>query len=178
MGIGLVIGFIDRSQAVTTTKYNTLANSHTTNHSTLNLLKVLSLALTTRFLATDLPQSNRNFKHHYNNSTRTVFNLHINSSWHSLIPSTADSMNSDLRPPQHRKHFQCLAVDVLYCCIFVETCSLSRCLTVGMAQTHVETTSCNTSSIVAYVCCGRCLSMDLPYCCFRICCGLVYRDVA
>jgi hypothetical protein len=97
-----VIGFIDHSQVVITTKYNTLADSHITNHSTLNLLSVLSLVLTIRFLATDLSQSHRNFKYHCNYSTCTVFNSHTKSSWHSLIPflllsSTADSLNAYLR---------------------------------------------------------------------------------
>jgi hypothetical protein len=102
MGFGLVIGFIDHSQVVTTTKYNTLANSHTTNHFTLNILSALSLAFTVRFLLTDLSQSHHNFKYHYNYSTCTVFNSCIKASWHSLIPflfspSTANSLSSDLR---------------------------------------------------------------------------------
>jgi hypothetical protein len=56
-GVRLVIGFIDHSQVVTTTKYNTLVDSHITNHSTLNLLGVLSVVFTVRFLSTDLSQS-------------------------------------------------------------------------------------------------------------------------
>jgi hypothetical protein len=39
----LVIGFIDPVQVVTTNKYNTVADFHTTNHSTVNLLGLLSL---------------------------------------------------------------------------------------------------------------------------------------
>jgi hypothetical protein len=85
-GLYWLIGFIDHSQVVTTTKYTTLADQ-----STLNLLSVLSLVFTIRFLATDLSQS------HCNYSICTVFNTHTKSSWHSLIPSTADSLNSDLR---------------------------------------------------------------------------------
>jgi hypothetical protein len=88
MGFGLVTGFIDHSQVVATTKYNTLADSHTTNHSTLNLLSVLSLVFTIRFLATDLSQSHGDFKYHGNYSTRTVVNTHTKS--------TANSLNSDL----------------------------------------------------------------------------------
>jgi type IV secretory pathway TrbD component len=34
-GFGLVIGFINHLQVVTTTKYNTITDFHTTNHSTL-----------------------------------------------------------------------------------------------------------------------------------------------
>jgi hypothetical protein len=90
----LVIEFIDHSQVVTTTKYNTLADFHTTNHSTLNLLSVLTLVLTIRFLATDLLQSHCNFK--YDCITAHVMS-HTKSSWHSLIPSIADSLNSNLR---------------------------------------------------------------------------------
>jgi hypothetical protein len=87
-GVGWVIRFIDHSQVVTTAKYNTVADSHTTNHSTLNLLSVISLVFTICLLATDLSQANGNFK------------SRMKSSWHSLIPflllpSTADSLNSD-----------------------------------------------------------------------------------
>jgi hypothetical protein len=45
----MVIEFIDHSQVVTTTKYNTPAD-----HSTLKTLSVLSQVFTVRFLATDL----------------------------------------------------------------------------------------------------------------------------
>jgi hypothetical protein len=38
--------FIDHLQVVTTNKYYIPAHSHTTNHSTLNLLSVLSLVVT------------------------------------------------------------------------------------------------------------------------------------
>jgi hypothetical protein len=64
----MVIGFIDHSQVVTTTKYNIL-----TDHSTLKLLSVLSLVVIIRFLATDLSESHCNFKHHCNYSTCKVF---------------------------------------------------------------------------------------------------------
>jgi hypothetical protein len=84
--IGLVIRFIDHSQVVTT-----LADSHTTNHSTLNLLSVLSLVFTVRFLATDLSQC------HCNYSTCAAFSSHTESSPHCLTPLTSDSLNSDLR---------------------------------------------------------------------------------
>jgi hypothetical protein len=87
----MVIGFIDHSQVVTATKY-TLAG-----HSTLNPLSVLSLVFTIRFLATDLSQSHCSFEHHCYCCTSKVFNSHTQSSWLSLIPSTADSLNSDLR---------------------------------------------------------------------------------
>jgi hypothetical protein len=92
MGFVLVIGFIDHSQVASTTKYNTLAD-----HATLNLLSVISAVFTIRFLATDLLQSHRNFKYHCNYSTCTVFNSRTKSSWHNLIPPTADSLNFDLR---------------------------------------------------------------------------------
>jgi hypothetical protein len=53
--------------------YNTLDDSHTTNHSILNLVSVLSLVFTTRFLAKDLSQSHRNLKYCCNYSTCAVF---------------------------------------------------------------------------------------------------------
>jgi hypothetical protein len=167
----LVIGFVDHSQVVTTTKCNTLVDFHTTNDSTLNFFNVLSLVFTTRFLATDLSLSHPNY------SICTAFNSHIKSSRHSLIPLllslfTADSLNSDLRLSlslslfclnswqltiwhissssdwtlhwnysdfqmnsqlllvfrytasgwPHRKRVHCLAMDVLYCSVFVGTC--------------------------------------------------------
>jgi hypothetical protein len=37
--------FIDLIQVVTTTYYNTIADFHTTNHSTLSLLSLLSLVV-------------------------------------------------------------------------------------------------------------------------------------
>jgi hypothetical protein len=48
------MGFIGDLQVVTTSNYNTLADSHTTDHTTMNLLRVLSLVFASRFLATDL----------------------------------------------------------------------------------------------------------------------------
>jgi hypothetical protein len=65
-------------------------------------VSVLSLVFTVRFLATDLSQCQRNFKYHFNYSIYAVLNSNTNSSWCSLIPfflspSTADSLNSDLR---------------------------------------------------------------------------------
>jgi hypothetical protein len=39
--------FIDRSQVVTTNKYNTVNDFHTTKHSTLDLLSLLSLVFVT-----------------------------------------------------------------------------------------------------------------------------------
>jgi hypothetical protein len=80
--------------------------------------------------------------------------------------------------PQLGIHVHCLAMDVLYCCVFVGTCLLSRCLAMDMARTHIENTSINIYSIVPCVYCGRCLAMGLLYCWLRICCGPVYRVVA
>jgi hypothetical protein len=55
--VGINTGFADRSQVVTTIKYNSLTDFHTTNHSTLNLLHLLfPLFFIIRFLATDLSQ--------------------------------------------------------------------------------------------------------------------------
>jgi hypothetical protein len=42
---GLVNRFIDHLQVVSTNKYNTVADFHTTNHSTLSLLSMLSLVV-------------------------------------------------------------------------------------------------------------------------------------
>jgi hypothetical protein len=47
MEFGLASAFTDHLQAVTTNNYNTVADFHTTNHSTLNLLSVLSLVFVT-----------------------------------------------------------------------------------------------------------------------------------
>jgi hypothetical protein len=94
-------GFIDHSEVVTATKYNTLADSHTPDHSTLNLLSVLSLVFITAlnngyssavFSLSDSWQ--RIYQSHY--STCKVFKSHTKSFWLNLILSTADSMNSDL----------------------------------------------------------------------------------
>jgi hypothetical protein len=56
MGVGLVIGFIYGLQVVTTNKYYNLAGFHSTDHTTLKLLRVLPLVFAIRFLATDLSQ--------------------------------------------------------------------------------------------------------------------------
>jgi hypothetical protein len=85
----LVIGFIDHS----TSRNHSRADSRTTNHSTLNLLSVLSLVFIIRFPVTDLLQCDCNFKYLSNYSTCAVFNSQIESSWHSVIPSPAASLN-------------------------------------------------------------------------------------
>jgi hypothetical protein len=55
---GVRIGnWIYRSQVITTTEYNTLADSHTTNHSTLNLFSVLSLVFTVTVTTTHVEYS-------------------------------------------------------------------------------------------------------------------------
>jgi hypothetical protein len=83
----MVIGFIDYSQAVTATEYNTLAEFHTTNHSTLNPVNVLSLVLTFRFLATDLSQSLCNFKYRCNYSTCSL-SVSVSLSLSLMLPPT------------------------------------------------------------------------------------------
>jgi hypothetical protein len=45
-GFGFVNRFIDHLQVVTTNNYNTIADFHTTNYSTLSLLSLLSLVFT------------------------------------------------------------------------------------------------------------------------------------
>jgi hypothetical protein len=66
---------------------------------------VLSLVFTVRFLPAAISQSHGNFNYHFNCNTCKVFDSHTKSSWHSLIsfllsPSTAHSLNSDLRLSQ------------------------------------------------------------------------------
>jgi hypothetical protein len=90
-GFGMVIGFIDHSQVVTRTKYNTLADSHITNHATLNLLSVLSLVFTVRFLATDLSQSHSNFN--TLSLLGTVYHLRLPTPWIPICgPLSSDSV--------------------------------------------------------------------------------------
>jgi hypothetical protein len=45
----------------------------------------------------------------------------------------------------------------------------------GYMWTHIENSSCNTSSVVAWVYCEHCLQMGLLCCWLYICCGLVYQ---
>jgi hypothetical protein len=45
-GVWIVNRFIDNLQIVTTKNYNSIADLHTTNHSTLSLLSLLSLVVT------------------------------------------------------------------------------------------------------------------------------------
>jgi hypothetical protein len=79
---------------------------------------------------------------------------------------------------QHKKYVYCLAMDVLYCYVFLGTCFSSHCLAMSMARAHIENTSCNTFSLVACMYCGCSLAMGLIYCWLRICCGLVYQVIA
>jgi hypothetical protein len=46
MGFGLLIGFTDHLQVITTNNYHTIADIHTTNHSTLSLLSLFPLVFT------------------------------------------------------------------------------------------------------------------------------------
>jgi hypothetical protein len=73
----LVTGFIGNSQVVTTTAYNTLADSYTTKHSTMNLPSVLLLVFTIRFLA-------RIYHSLTATSNITVTTAHVQSSTHTL----------------------------------------------------------------------------------------------
>jgi hypothetical protein len=57
MGFGLVIVLIHHSKVISAPKCNTLTDSHTTNHSAMNLLSDLSLVFTLRFLAADISAS-------------------------------------------------------------------------------------------------------------------------
>jgi hypothetical protein len=77
----------------------------------------------------------------------------------------------------HGKHVHCLTINILYFCMFVGTCLLSRCLPMDMARTDIENTSCNTCSIAACVYCGRCRAIGLLKFWLLICYGLVYRVV-
>jgi hypothetical protein len=45
-GFGLASSLIDNLQVVTTNNYNIIADFHTTNHSTLSLLSLVSLVVT------------------------------------------------------------------------------------------------------------------------------------
>jgi hypothetical protein len=74
--------------SLSTSNYNNFADSHTI----LSFLNVISLVFIIRFLATDLSQSLCSY------STCKFCNSLTNPSWrHSLIPSTADSLNFDLK---------------------------------------------------------------------------------
>jgi hypothetical protein len=53
-GFGLVIGFINHSQVVTTINYNTVPDLHNLQSLHYNLFKLFPLVFTIRFLATDL----------------------------------------------------------------------------------------------------------------------------
>jgi hypothetical protein len=52
MGFGLVIGFTDHLQIVTTSNYNAIANSHTQQFTTAHI-KSSQFVFTSRFLATN-----------------------------------------------------------------------------------------------------------------------------
>jgi hypothetical protein len=181
----LVIGFIDHSQVIITTKYNPLADSHTTNHSTLNLLSDLSLVFTIRFLAMDLSQSHGNFKHRCNYSS------HTKSSWHSLnsfdcrLPEflstalwpawvsgyIASGRTTAQKTRPLPSNGRTLLLRIRWN-VFTESL-----LSNGHDADPHRNTSCNTCSIVACVYCGHCLAMGLLYCWLRTCCGLVTESL-
>jgi hypothetical protein len=54
MGFGLVIGFINHLQVVTTNNYYTIADLHNLQSLHTNLLNLFPLVFTVSFLATDL----------------------------------------------------------------------------------------------------------------------------
>jgi hypothetical protein len=53
-GIGLVIGFINHLQVITTNNYYAVADLHNSQSHHTNLLSLFPLVFTIRFLATDL----------------------------------------------------------------------------------------------------------------------------
>jgi hypothetical protein len=54
MGFGLIIGFINHLQVVTTNNYYTIADLHNLQSPHTNILSLLTLVFTIRSLATDL----------------------------------------------------------------------------------------------------------------------------
>jgi hypothetical protein len=80
-GVSIVIGFIDHVQVVTTNECNTVADFHTANHSTLDLLSLLLLIFVTAL---------------NNGYTFTVFSLSVSWQWISLeLPHTGDILSRD-----------------------------------------------------------------------------------
>jgi hypothetical protein len=76
-GFGLVIGFINRVQLVTTNNYNTVPFLHSSQSLHYNLLSLFSLVFTIRFLATDLNTgiiTDSHFKYHSTKSLLITIN--------------------------------------------------------------------------------------------------------
>jgi hypothetical protein len=88
MGFGLVIGFINHLQVVTTINYNTVPDFHTTDHST--LISLVSLHQSSWIYNTETIKVSLNHTFpislHYN--THKVFKSHIKSSQPDLLYSS------------------------------------------------------------------------------------------
>jgi hypothetical protein len=77
-GFGLVIGFINHSQVVTTNNYNTVPDLHNLQSLHYNLLSLFPLVFTIGFLATDLNTgiiTDSHFKYHCTKSLLITINI-------------------------------------------------------------------------------------------------------
>jgi hypothetical protein len=154
VGFGLVIGFIDRVQVVTKNKFHTLAGFHATDHTTLNLHRVLSLVFAIRFLATYLSQElslqitmksscHFLFRHRGLLSLQNSTQLSNSNSLFSLATNGLSSCSLGSDPMENTVFSSWVLLCYLatncstvhgehssYYCVFLERV-LSRCLAVG-----------------------------------------------
>jgi hypothetical protein len=87
-GFGLVIGFINHSQVVTTINYNAVPNLHNLQSLHYNLLNLFPLLFTIRFLATDLNTriiTDSHFKYHCTKSLLITINTALPLFLHFMV---------------------------------------------------------------------------------------------
>jgi hypothetical protein len=144
-GVWFVNIFTHRLQVVTTINYLTLSGFHTRDHTTLYLLRVLSVVFAIRFLATDLSQE-LSLQITMNSSCHFLFN-HL---WPPTLQNSTQFSNSNSLVP--------LATKILWLCrlgsdLTENTCHVSECVFIGPLPStgygadHMR----NTSTVVRIV---------------------------
>jgi hypothetical protein len=137
--------FIEHSQVVTTTKYNTVADFHTTNHSTLTYsvyFQQSSLSISWQRIYNTLTvdkYSNHTLSLHrptYNSSLTQLFKLTASllASYCSLLQPTADCkrpffslINLRRGPTENMSHVSYPAISLARCCLATSYKHLSYC---------------------------------------------------
>jgi hypothetical protein len=104
-GFGLVIGFIDRLQLVTTNNYNTIPDLHNLKLLHYNLLSLFPLVFTIRFLAADLNTgitTDSHFKYYCTKSLLITINTALPLFLHFVVHCCTHTNPFLVRQLKHR----------------------------------------------------------------------------